>query len=105
MRPVALTALPQATVAHFPAPDPSQSFVTRRIERCEGAAVAAGDLWRLWLEDCEAHGIEPGTQQAFGRAMKKRLAHDKNSGRPRYLGVRAKVEHAPAPLRLAVNNA
>jgi hypothetical protein len=102
VRPVALTAVPQATIAHFPAPDPLQSFVARRIERCEGAAVAAGDLWRLWLEDCEAHGIEPGTQQAFGRAMKKRLAHEKNNGRPRYLGVRPKVEHAP--LRLAVVN-
>ena len=77
-----------------PLPDPMQSFVDRRLERADGATIAAGDLWRLWQRDCEALGIEPGTQQAFGRAAKKWFKHDKNNGRPRYENVRQKHEHA-----------
>ena len=37
-----------------PLPDPMQSFVDRRLERAEGATIAAGDLYRLWVQDCEA---------------------------------------------------
>lgn len=64
--------------------------------------IAAGDLWRLWQQDCAQLGITPGTQQAFGRQMKKWFAHEKNNGRPRYLNLRAKPEQAT--LRLAVSN-
>jgi hypothetical protein len=91
-------------VAHLPVAmnDPAHSFITRRLERCEGVMIPAGDLWRLWQQDCEQLGIRPGTQQAFGRNMKKWFAHEKNNGRPRYLNLRAKPEQAT--LRLAVDN-
>ena len=106
IKPVQLAPLPEAALTQLPAAaigDPTHSFIARRLERFEGGMVAAGELWSLWREDCEQLGIAPGTQQAFGRNMKKWFAHEKNSGRPRYLNVRAKVEHAT--LRLAVNNA
>jgi hypothetical protein len=97
-----LTETETASPAASPLPDPMQSFVDRRLERADGATIAAGDLWRLWQQDCKSLGIEPGTQQAFGRMAKKWFKHDKNNGRPRYENVRPKHEHAV--LRLAVNN-
>jgi len=101
----AAPALPAGLEEAIPAPanDPVHGFVARRLEPAAGEMVAAGDLWKLWQVHCNAHGIEAGTQQAFGRNLKRRLAHDKNSGRPRYLNVRIKAENAPA-LRLAVVN-
>ena len=95
----------ETTTATIPTPlnDPLHSFIARRLERYEGEMVGAGNVWLLWKEDCEDHGIEPGTQQAFGRNFKKWFAHEKNNGRPRYLNVRIKPESAPA-LRLAVVN-
>jgi len=64
--------------------------------------MPAGNMWRLWQEDCSRIGIDSGTQQLFGRRMKQWFAHEKNSGCPRYLNVRQKTE--TAGLRLAVSN-
>jgi hypothetical protein len=83
--------------------DPHHSFIARRLERFEGSMMSAGDMFKLWMDDCEKMGISPGTQQAFGRQMKQWFAHEKNNGRPRYLNVRAKTE--ASGLRLAVSNA
>ena len=57
----------ETTTAAIPAPlnDPLHSFIARRLVRFEGEMVAAGKVWQLWKADCEAHGIEPGTQQAL----------------------------------------
>src|SRR6516225_3016859 len=76
----------ETTTAAIPAPlnDPLHSFIARRLVRFEGEMVAAGKVWQLWKADCEAHGIESGTQQALGRNFKKWFAHEKNNGRPRY---------------------
>lgn len=82
--------------------DPIHSFIARRLERYEGTIMMAGDLWKLWQEDCSQNDLEPGTQQAFGRRMKQWFSHERNNGRPRYLNVRAKMEHTG--LRLAVSN-
>ena len=94
------------TVLALPAPhgDPLHSFIARRLEKHEGEMIAAGDLWKLWKEDCHDCGIDIGSQQAFGRAMKKWFAHEKNSGRPRYLNVRIKPKEQ-ASLRLVSNRA
>lgn len=86
--------------------DPMHSFIMRRLERQEGATVAAGEVWRLWQLDCEERGLEAGTQKAFGQNLKKSFAHEKKNNRPRYLDVRIKREQpAQLPLRLAVVNA
>jgi hypothetical protein len=104
-KPASGHAAASAPVKALPAAldDPIHSFIARRLERFEGAIMSAGTLWGLWRADCEQAGIPPGSQQAFGRQMKKWFAHEKNSGRPRYLNVREKVE--TASLRLAVSNA
>lgn len=101
--PVAVPVLVEQT-APSPAPcDDYQAFVLRSLEPCQGENIPAGELWKAWQDDCKARDIEPGTQQAFGRAMKKRLRHDKNNGRPRYCDIRIKVAATHAPLRLVVN--
>ena len=83
---------PSATIATISTVNDSlHSFAVRRLERVDGEMVAAGAMWLLWKEDCEAHGVEPGTQQAFGRNLKKMFAHEKNNSRPRYLNVRVKA--------------
>jgi len=51
--------------------------------------------------------LSPGSQKAFSQLIQRRVGCDRTSGRPRYSHIRLKpvrVEHAPAPLRLAVVN-
>lgn len=86
------------------------AFHARRLETVQGEFITAAALFKAWQADCAAQGIEPGSQKAFSQRIQRRVGYDRNSGRPRYCHVRLKpahvrVEHAPAPLRLAVNNA
>ena len=86
------------------------AFVARRLETVQGECITAAALFNAWQADCAEHGIEPGSQKAFSQRIQPRVGYDRNNGRPRYCHVRLKpahvrVEHAPAPLRLAVNNA
>jgi hypothetical protein len=91
-----------------PALDPIEDFISRRIEKCDGAAVSADQMRALWEADCKAHGVDRKTPQLVGRRLSKLLEYDRNNGRPRYMNVKVKAvapAHAHGGLRLAVSNA
>ncbi len=87
-------------------PDPIEAFISRRIERCDGAAISADQMRALWEADCKATGADRKTPQLVGRRLSKLLEYDRNNGRPRYMNVRIKAAAASSHggLRLAVSN-
>ena len=97
--PKAAPALPVASAA-----DPINAFMGPRLEKTDAGKVESGEMWDLWRSECAAHGIEPGSRAAFGRALGKWLPKKKTNGVVFYIGVRIKAEQAHAPLRLAVVN-
>jgi hypothetical protein len=100
---------PVSTQMAPPAPDIASSddpemlaFIARRLERCEGAIMKAGELFELWREDCSGTDIAPGSQKAFSVRLRRFFKHDANNGRPRYLDVQRKT--AQAAIRMVVSN-
>jgi hypothetical protein len=103
--------VPSAPEAETPAEKPAvpvqdgdaeiDAFIIRRIEFVAGESVPAGDLFRAWQEDCEAHGVPAGTAKAFSLRIRKRVTHDPNNKKPVYRGVRLK---AVRPLLRVVAN-
>jgi hypothetical protein len=67
------------------------AFITRYLEFCPGEYIAAGQLFQMWRQECSEHGREAGSQKAFAARVKRRVQHERNSGRPRYVGVRFKT--------------
>jgi hypothetical protein len=93
-----------------PAFDPIEDFISRKIEKCDGAAISADQMRALWEADCKAHGVDRKTPQLVGRRLSKLLEYDRNNGRPRYMNVRIKTAtvvpaHGGPRPRLAVSNA
>lgn len=77
-------------------------FITRKLERCEGAEMKATPLFNLWREDCSETGAACGTQKAFSARIKRYFEHDPNKGRPVYRNVRRRT--AQAAIRMVVSN-
>ena len=67
------------------------AFITRYLEFCPGEHIAAGQLFQMWKQECSEHGREAGSQKSFAARVKRRVRHERNSGRPRYIGVRCKT--------------
>jgi hypothetical protein len=78
------------------------AFIARRLERCEGAIMKAGELFELWQEDCAGNGIAPGSQKSFSVRLRRFFEHDANNGRPRYRNVQRKT--AQPAIRMVVSN-
>jgi hypothetical protein len=78
------------------------AFIARRLERCEGAVMKAGELFELWQEDCVGSGAPTGSQKAFSVRLRRFFKHDANNGRPRYLDVQRRT--AQAAIRMVVSN-
>src|SRR5258708_20863566 len=47
------------------------AFIARRLERCDGSTMKAGDLFQLWGEDCAELGIDAGSQKSFSVRVRK----------------------------------
>ncbi|MGA7325451.1 MAG: hypothetical protein WBX25_13415 [Rhodomicrobium sp.] len=77
-------------------------FITRKLERCEGAEMKATPLFNLWREDCSETGAACGTQKAFSARIKRYFEHDRNKGRPVYRNVRRRT--AQTAIRMVVSN-
>ena len=71
------------------------AFITRHLEFCPGEHIAAGQLFQMWKQECSEHGREAGSQKSFAARVKRRVRHERNSGRPRYIGVRCKTADTP----------
>jgi hypothetical protein len=71
------------------------AFITRYLEFCPGEHIAAGQLFQMWKQECSEHGRGAGSQKSFAARVKRRVQHERNSGRPRYIGVRCKTADAP----------
>lgn len=78
---------PPTSVPPSHAVDNVVAFSVDRLERVAGGNERAGDLWKAWQAWCAARSIDPGSQKAFGQAMARQFEHDRNNGRPQYLGV------------------
>jgi hypothetical protein len=72
------------------------AFIVRRLEFVAGENIPAGQLFKAWQDDCAEHGREAGSAKGFSNRIRKRVTHEPNSGRPRYVGVRFKLSDAPA---------
>lgn len=70
---------------------PFEQFRASQLEAIEGETLRAGAAWMLWQAWCSRQGLDPGSQKKFGSSMTRKFAHDRNSNRPRYLNVRARV--------------
>jgi hypothetical protein len=71
------------------------AFITGRLEFVAGEHIPAGQLFQAWKDDCAEHGREPGSAKGFSNRIRKRILHEPNSGRPRYVGVRFKATDSP----------
>jgi hypothetical protein len=71
------------------------AFITRRLELVADEYIAANQLFQAWKDACAEHRREPGSKIAFCYRIRKRVKHEPNSGRPRYVGVRFKTAEAP----------
>ena len=71
------------------------AFIARRLEFVAGENIPAGQLFKAWQDDCAEHGREAGSAKGFSNRIRKRVTHEPNSGRPRYVGVRFKLTDAP----------
>ncbi len=70
-------------------------FVAACLEFMQGEHIAATPLFNAWKEYCEGHGIEPGSPKGFSNRIRRRVQHDPNNGRPRYVGIRFKAKGSP----------
>ena len=75
------------------------AFYARHLEPAQGSYVPPGPLFAAWVAHCTATGIEPGTAKAFSARIQRKVAYERNNGRPRYCHVRLRETAAP---RLAV---
>ena len=75
------------------------AFFTRHLEPAQGSHVQPGPLFAAWVAHCTATGIEPGSAKAFSARVQRKVAYERNNGRPRYCHVRLRETQAP---RLAV---
>jgi hypothetical protein len=73
----------------------AKNFITRRLEFIAGEHIPAGKLFEAWRDDCAEHGREPGSAKGFSNRVRKRIQHEPNSGRPRYVGVCFKTANTP----------
>jgi hypothetical protein len=71
------------------------AFITQHLEFCPGEYVAAGQLFQMWKRECSEHSREAGSQKSFAARIKRWVQHERNSGRPRYAGVRCKTADTP----------
>jgi hypothetical protein len=85
-------ACPEALASDDPYID---AFIARRLAFVAGSNVRSGDLFKTWVADCAEYGHEPGSQKRFSARIQRRIARDKNNGRPRYLGVHLKARNVP----------
>lgn len=88
-----------STVAHVRAFAPQSiavddvlhRFVAERLRVSSGASLKAGAAWSEWQQWCSCQGIESGSQKSFGAGMRRRFKHERNSNRPRYVGVSVRL--------------
>ena len=71
------------------------AFITRHLEFIAGEQIPAGQLFKAWQDDCAEHGREAGSAKGFSNRIRKRIQHEPNSGRPRYVGVRFATADTP----------
>ena len=71
------------------------AFITRHLEFIAGEQIPAGQLFKAWQDDCAEHGREAGSAKGFSNRIRKRVPHEPNSGRPRYVGVRFRTADTP----------
>ncbi len=76
------------------------AFYARHLEPAQGSYVRPGPLFAAWVAHCTATGIEPGSAKSFSVRIQRKVAYERNSGRPRYCHVRLR-ETQSAP-RLAM---
>ncbi len=72
------------------------AFIARHLEFIAGEHIPAGQLFKAWQDDCTEHGREAGRAKGFLNRIRKRVSHEPNSGRPRYVGVRFRLTDAPS---------
>jgi hypothetical protein len=89
------TAPQQPAIAALDSDAEIAAFITRYLEFCPGEHIAAGQLFQMWKQECSEHGREAGSQKSFAARVKRRVRHERNNGRPRYIGVRFKTADAP----------
>jgi phage/plasmid-associated DNA primase len=70
-------------------------FFEDRMEKGVGQMKAV-ELWNLWLLWCEDEGINPGSNQKFGRVMSSKLEHKKTSGCKMYMNIKPKSTKSKA---------
>jgi hypothetical protein len=92
--PVLETAPQQPVMAALDGDAEIAAFITRHLEFCPGEYIAAGQLFQMWKQECSEHSREAGSQKSFAARVKRRVQHERNSGRPRYIGVRCKTPDA-----------
>ena len=63
------------------------AFIAQCVDFVAGSFVPATPLYTAWQAWCEPHGIDAGTQTAFSKRVKARIAREPNNGRPRYIGI------------------
>jgi hypothetical protein len=71
------------------------AFCEARVEPVQGEYVPPRNFFEAWRDHCSERGIEPGTQKAFSLKVQKRVAYERNSGRPRYCHIRLKPKRLP----------
>jgi len=76
------------------------AFYARHLEALQGEHVTATALFAVWRAYCETQGIVPGSAKAFSLKMQKRAIYERNSGRPRYCGIRLKEADTAPQLRV-----
>ena len=80
------------------------AFIARRLELVTSEHIAAGALFQVWKDNCAERGCGAGSQKAFSNRIGKRIRHEGNSGRPRYLGVCFKRSAMPLNGALGCRN-
>jgi hypothetical protein len=73
-------------------------FVADELETFNGVSMASGEPWRMWKARCAARREDAGDRRSFSLRLGKNFSHDPNSGRPRFLNVRAKPKAAQLTL-------
>ena len=71
------------------------AFLAACVDFLAGSYVNATPLFTAWQDWCEQHGIEPGTQMAFAKRIKRRITREPNNGRPRYAGIALRTVDTP----------
>jgi len=93
----AIPALPENTSEPNSASDDAEidAFLATCVEFVAGSYVNATPLFACWQTWCEQHSIDPGTQMAFSKRIKRRITREANSGRPRYAGIALRTVDTP----------